>query len=135
MGFGIKKGQDFPQAAAGQYKGVLEGVEMKNIQQTKLELDALTEQLGIAERNETRQRTLYSKGFTTELKLEDAFFIVKAKADTLKMKARDQELANQKASRAQTLRKTAPGSNVTPSGTPKFKDAWEAYSYHIAMSK
>jgi hypothetical protein len=70
-----------------------------------------------------------------ELKLEDAFFIVKAKVESMKIKAREQELANQKASRAQTLKKTAPGSNVTPQGTPKFKDAWEAFQYHKLMSK
>ena len=47
-------------------------VEMKNIRQTKLELDALAEQAGIAERNEARLRGLYTKGFTTETKYEEA---------------------------------------------------------------
>jgi hypothetical protein len=70
-----------------------------------------------------------------ELKLEDAFYIVKAKVDGLKLKAREAELQAQKTSRAQTLKKTSTGSNVTPSGTPKFKDAYEAYLYHKSMSK
>ena len=47
-------------------------VEMKNIRQTKLELDALAEQLAMADRNALRLKPLYDKGFTTETKFEEA---------------------------------------------------------------
>ncbi len=47
-------------------------VEMKNIQQTRVELDALAMQLKIAETNRQRLKELYDKGFLTESKLQDA---------------------------------------------------------------
>ncbi len=47
-------------------------VEMKNIQQTKLEFEALGAQLAIAERNQARIAGLHAKGFSTDMKLEEA---------------------------------------------------------------
>jgi multidrug resistance efflux pump len=47
-------------------------VEMKNIRQTKLELDALAEKLLYAERAEARIKSLHAKGFATDAKLEEA---------------------------------------------------------------
>lgn len=47
-------------------------VEMKNIRQTKIELESLNERLRLAERNEGRLKTLHAKGFTTDTKLEEA---------------------------------------------------------------
>jgi len=69
-----------------------------------------------------------------ELKLEDAFYIVKAKVDAQKLKAEREQVAKQKSQRRQTLRKTSSGKSVTPSGTPKFRDAWEAYQYHKSLN-
>jgi len=69
-----------------------------------------------------------------ELKLEDAFYIVKAKVDAQKLKAEREQIANQKSQRRETLRKTSSGKSVTPSGTPKFRDAWEAYQYHKSFN-
>lgn len=69
-----------------------------------------------------------------ELKLEDAFYIVKAKVDAQKLKAEREQIANQKSQRRETLRKTSSGKSVTPSGTPKFRDAWEAYQYHKSLN-
>ena len=51
-------------------------IEMKNIRQTRLELDALGDKLQFAERNETRLKALHAKGFTTESKFEDAQKVV-----------------------------------------------------------
>lgn len=65
-----------------------------------------------------------------ELKLEDAFYIVKAKVDATKLKSEREQVAKQKSQRRQTLRKTSGGKSVSPSGTPKFRSAWEAYQYH-----
>lgn len=68
-----------------------------------------------------------------ELRLEDAFYIVKAKVDATKLKAEREQVAKQKSSRRETLRKTSGGKSVSPSGTPKFRSAWEAYQYHKAQ--
>jgi hypothetical protein len=68
-----------------------------------------------------------------ELRLEDAFYIVKAKVDASKLKAEREQVAKQKSSRRETLRKTSGGKSVSPSGTPKFRSAWEAYQYHKAQ--
>lgn len=65
-----------------------------------------------------------------ELKLEDAFYIVKAKIDSTKLAEERKRMAEAKTTRAQTLQKSGGGSTVTPKGTPNFKSAWEAYQYH-----
>jgi hypothetical protein len=65
-----------------------------------------------------------------ELKLEDAFFIVKSKIDTSKSREAAKATAAQTASRREALQKTSNGSATTPSGSPKFRDAWDAYNYH-----
>ena len=65
-----------------------------------------------------------------ELRLEDAFYIVKAKVDAEKLKTERAQIEQQKSTRRETLRKTSSGKSVTPSGTPKFRSAWEAYQYH-----
>lgn len=65
-----------------------------------------------------------------ELKLEDAFYIVKAKVDAQKAQQEREQLARQRSQRRQTLTKTSSGANSSPNGTPKFTDAWEAYQYH-----
>jgi hypothetical protein len=68
-----------------------------------------------------------------ELKLEDAFYIVKAKVDAQKLKAEREQVAKQRSDRRDALLKTSSGKSVTPSGTPKFRDAWEAYQYHKTL--
>ena len=65
-----------------------------------------------------------------ELKLEDAFYIVKAKVEAAKAKEEREQLAQQKSVRRRALKKTSSGKSVTPSGVPRFKNAWEAYQYH-----
>lgn len=58
-----------------------------------------------------------------ELKLEDAYFIVKGQV------ARQQTEAVRTAQR-ETLKKTSTGNAVRNSAPPKFKDAWTAYQWH-----
>tara|TARA_Y100000401_G_scaffold29162_1_gene21225 strand:+ start:6282 stop:7148 length:867 start_codon:yes stop_codon:yes gene_type:complete len=65
-----------------------------------------------------------------ELRLEDAYYIVKAKVDAQKLKEERAQVAKQKSTRREALRKTSGGKSVSPSGTPKFRSAWEAYQYH-----
>lgn len=67
-----------------------------------------------------------------ELKLEDAFYIVKAKVDSAKLKAEKESIKQQKTRRRSTLSKTSTGSTTSPNGTPRFKSAVEAYYYHKA---
>lgn len=69
-----------------------------------------------------------------ELKLEDAFYIVKAKVDAERLRTERAQVAQQRSERRETLRKTSTGKSVSPSGTPKFRDAWEAYQYHKSQS-
>lgn len=47
-------------------------VEMKNIQQTKIEIESLMAQLKIAEENRSRLSGLHAKGYTTDIKLNEA---------------------------------------------------------------
>jgi multidrug resistance efflux pump len=47
-------------------------IEMKNIEQTRLELQSLAQQLGIASRQEQRLRELKEKGYATAAKVEEA---------------------------------------------------------------
>ena len=69
-----------------------------------------------------------------ELRLEDAFYIVKSKVDSQKLKVEREQVAKQRSTRRETLRKTSGGKSVTPTGTPKYRDAWEAYQYHKALN-
>lgn len=65
-----------------------------------------------------------------ELKLEDAYYIVKSKLEATRAKEAQQEFANRKAERKETFSRTSTGKSVSPSGTPKFRDAWEAFQWH-----
>lgn len=60
-----------------------------------------------------------------ELKLEDAYHIVKGQTVTA------QAVAQRQAQR-ETLLKTSTGNAVRNGETPKFKDAWQAYNWHKA---
>lgn len=60
-----------------------------------------------------------------ELRLEDAYFIVKGQL------TRQQSDAVKTAQR-ETLKKTSTGNAVRNSSPPKFKSAWDAYQYHKA---
>ena len=60
-----------------------------------------------------------------ELRLEDAYFIVKGQL------TRQQSDAVKTAQR-ETLKKTSTGNAVRNSAPPKFKSAWDAYQYHKA---
>jgi len=47
-------------------------LEMKNVKQSKIELDGLQSQLSLAEQQHTRLKILYDKGYATESKLDEA---------------------------------------------------------------
>jgi len=69
-------------------------------------------------------------GERPELKLEDAFYIVKAKIDGKKASDEKSALAAQKASRRDTALKSSVGSRTAVAETPKFRNAIEAYNWH-----
>ncbi len=58
-----------------------------------------------------------------ELKLEDAYFIVRGQVNA-------QQATAARQIQKETLLKTSTGTAVRKGETPKFKDAWQAYSYH-----
>jgi len=65
-----------------------------------------------------------------ELKMEDAFYIVKAKVGSTKLQQERNEIAARKAERRSVVRKSSTGSRSNPSGTPQFKNALEAFKWH-----
>ena len=65
-----------------------------------------------------------------ELKMEDAFFIVKAKVGSTRLQQERDEIAARKAERRSVVRKSSTGSRSNPSGTPQFKNALEAFKWH-----
>lgn len=65
-----------------------------------------------------------------ELKLEDAFYIVKAKIDSKKSTAERAELADRKARQKETVLKSSKGTKAQTASTPQFKSAVEAYNWH-----
>jgi hypothetical protein len=69
-----------------------------------------------------------------ELRLEDAFYIVKSKVDSQKLKVEREQVAKQRSTRRETFRQTSGGKSVTPKGTPQFRDAWQAFQYHKALN-
>ena len=70
-----------------------------------------------------------------ELKLEDAYFIVKAKVDSQKISKEREAIASQKMARKEVALKSAAGSRQSPTGQPQFKDAWSAFQYHKSQAK
>lgn len=72
-----------------------------------------------------------------ELKLEDAYFIAKAKKEALLSQEERQAREANRAQSRESLYKTSNGRNIdsgrlTP---PKFKSAWEAYQFHRSNMK
>lgn len=70
-----------------------------------------------------------------ELKMEDAFYIVKAKVGSQKVEQERAEIAERRSRQREVIRKSSGGSRTTPRGTPQFKNALEAYKWHKAQQK
>ena len=67
-----------------------------------------------------------------ELKLEDAYYITKAQLDRNKLEQLERERSEKKQAQKSAWQKTSNGAASKPTGTPKFRNAWEAYNYHKA---
>ena len=65
-----------------------------------------------------------------ELKLEDAYFITKAQLDRAKLEQLESDRVNKRNEQRAAWQKTSNGAASKPKGTPKFRNAWEAYNYH-----
>ena len=65
-----------------------------------------------------------------ELKLEDAYYITKAQLDRNKLEQLERERSEKKQAQKSAWQKTSNGAASKPTGTPKFRNAWEAYQYH-----
>jgi hypothetical protein len=65
-----------------------------------------------------------------ELKLEDAFYIVKAKIDSQKSATERAEFADRKARQKETVLKSSKGTKAQTASVPQFKSAIEAYNWH-----
>jgi phage-related minor tail protein len=69
-----------------------------------------------------------------ELKLEDAFYITKARLGATKVQQERAELNDRKQRQRSTMMKSSSGTRTAPSGTPKFSSAIEAFKYHKSMN-
>jgi len=67
-----------------------------------------------------------------ELKLEDSYWIVKAKMDRNKLEQLEQDRISKRQAQKSAWQKTSNGAASKPKGTPKFRDAFEAYQWHKA---
>ena len=66
-----------------------------------------------------------------ELKLEDAYHLVKARDVSSQAESVRSEASQLRSSRRDALKKTSTGRDVGRAvGVPKFSSAWEAYQYH-----
>lgn len=65
-----------------------------------------------------------------ELRLEDAYFIVKAKVDNQRLAEEREEMSRRKTTRKEAFSKTSTGRNSAPTMPPKTRDAWELYQWH-----
>jgi len=67
-----------------------------------------------------------------ELKLEDAYYITKSKAERTRLTQLENQNARKKEEKQMSWSKVRPGSNVRATKVPKFRSAWEAYQWHKA---
>jgi len=67
-----------------------------------------------------------------ELKLEDAYYITKAKTDRTRLATLENETARKKEAKQISWSKVQPGSNIRATKVPKFRSAWDAYQWHKA---
>jgi len=119
--------------AALMLKEMLEPAQKEiELQQRKLQLDNFKAQNPEMMDPEYKKPILELLGQRPELKLEDAFYIVKAKIGSEKVSEERSKLAQQKAARKDVALKSSVGSRTAVSETPKFKNAVEAYNWHKA---
>ena len=131
---GMKK--EIERQAAIQLKQMLAPArEELLMKQRRMELDSFKSQHPEITNDEYRLPIAKMLTERPELRLEDAYYIVKAKVDATKLDAEKAQIEAQRATRRAALKQTSSGANASPSGTPKFRDAWSAYQFHKANSQ
>ena len=100
------------------------------VQQRKLQLDNFKTQNPELLDPTYRTPVLELLAQRPELKLEDAFYIVKAKIGSQNVDVEKARLAEAKAARRDTAFKSSVGSRASVAAAPKFKNAVEAYNWH-----
>ena len=104
--------------------------EKIQLERRQLELNNFKAQNPELTQDEYRQPIAKMLMERPELKLEDAFYIVKAKVDAQKATEERTRLAQQKSSRREAFSRTSTGKNTTAPKPPKSRDAWEIYQWH-----
>jgi hypothetical protein len=104
--------------------------EELQLQQRKLQLEDFKRDNPELTDPEYRKPVLELLAQRPELKLEDAFYIVKAKVGSQKINDERSKFAEQKSARRDTALKSSVGSRTAVAATPKFKNAVEAYNWH-----
>ena len=72
----------------------------------------------------------YSVKFYAELKLEDAYYITKAKLSQSKLATLQNEKNLSQERKKMAWTNVGAGSNIGKTSVPKFRDAWSAYQWH-----
>lgn len=106
--------------------------EELQVQQRKLQLEDFKRENPELADPEYRKPVLELLASRPELKLEDAFYIVKAKVGSQKVNEERSKFAEQKSARRDTALKSSVGSRANVAAAPKFKNAIEAYNFHKA---
>ena len=109
--------------------------EQLQVESRKVELRSFAEANPEIKSDEYRMPIAVMLRDRPELKLEDAFYIVKAKVDSSKASEERAQLEAQRSRQKSAFGKTSSGSASKPSGAPKGMSAWEAFNYHKAQGK
>jgi len=99
------------------------------VQQRKLQLDAFKKENPELTDPTYRGPVLELLAQRPELKLEDAFYIVKAKIGSQALDAEKAKIREAKAARKDVALKSSVGSRTAVAPAPKFRNAVEAYNY------
>lgn len=120
--------------AALMLKEMLEPAQKEiEVQQRKLALQEFKASNPEIETPEYRTEIIGLLKSRPELKLEDAFYITKAKLGAVEVEKQRNQLAERRNQQRQTIKKSGTGTRNAPKGTPKFKSAWEAFQFHKAQ--
>ena len=117
--------------AALMFQEMMEPVQQDmKLQQRQIALDAFKRENPDIADPEVRVEVAKLLQARNELKLEDAYYIVKAKMDRNKLEQLERDRINKKNEQRAAWQKTSNGAASKPKGSPKFRNAWEAYQYH-----
>lgn len=119
------------QEAAKMFQQMMAPVqEDMRLQQRQVALDNFTRDNPDIKHPEVRVEVAKLLQSRPELKLEDAYYITKAKLDRTKLEQLEQERLAKRNDQREAWNKVSNGSNARPTKAPKFRSAWDAYQYH-----